>query len=316
MKWAVCFALLLWVLGANGQHSVAFLNTLPSSVEATTSGQADRVGGDGTFIPFEVSRGMIIVKALLNDQPGSFIVDTGAPLMVINKMPEATTRQAARSFASAIEYTSETIDRFQWAELAFQNLDALALDISHLEASTQRALSGMVGYNALHTREVLFDYQHNRMALYDASRNVLHRTATPILELPFELQDHLPVVTVQIGGHTLAFGIDTGAGINLIERRWLDELPRDQLVPGQAEQVRGMDQQMQTVPSALISGMTLGGLPLDDEMGFLFTDLQHLQTNTGLKIDGLLGFPFLKQLVFSINYPKRKLYIWHIGAVR
>jgi len=313
MKWAVCFFFLIGVFASKGQHTVSFLNTLPSSVNALSSRQADKAVVE-TLIPFEVNRGMIIVKAQLNGRPGSFIVDTGAPLMVVNKPPEAATKQEARSFASAIAYTPETIDRFQWAEMAFQNLDALALDISHLEGSTQCALAGMVGYNALHHYEVLFDYRQNRMALYNARKNVLHRTASPLMEISFELQDHLPVVSVQAGGRKLAFGIDTGAGINLIDRRWLDELPAGMLLLQQEEAVRGMDQQMQTVPSALISGLELDGLPLDDQMGFLFTDLQHLQVNTGLKIDGLLGFPFLKQLVFSINYPKRKLYIWHLEA--
>ncbi|MDZ4702817.1 MAG: pepsin/retropepsin-like aspartic protease family protein [Saprospiraceae bacterium] len=312
MKWVACFFFLLGVFASKGQHTVSFLNPLPSSVKRSDSGQADKVVGEA-LIPFEVNRGMIIVKAQLNGRPGSFIVDTGAPLMVVNKPPEATAQQEARSFASAINYTPETIDRFQWAEMAFQNLDALALDISHLEASTQCDLAGMVGYNALNHYEVLFDYRQNRMALYDARRNVLHRTASPLMEFSFELQDHLPVVKIQAGERKLAFGIDTGAGINLIDRRWLEALPAGMLTLQQDEAVRGMDQQMQTVPSALISGLELDGLPLDDQMGFLFTDLQHLQTNTGLEIDGLLGFPFLKQLVFSINYPKRKLYIWHLG---
>ncbi len=312
MKWVACFFFLIGVFASKGQHTVSFLNTLPSSVKRSATVQADKTVAEA-LIPFEVNRGMIIVKAQLNGRTGSFIVDTGAPLMVVNKSPEPTTRQEARSFASAISYTPETIDRFQWAEMAFQNLDALALDISHLEASTQCALAGMVGYNALYHYEVLFDYRQNRMALYDARRNVLHRTASPLMELSFELQDHLPVVKIQAGAHKLAFGIDTGAGINLIDRQWLEALPAGMLTLQQEEAVRGMDQQMQTVPSGLISGLELDGLPLDDQMGFLFTDLQHLQTNTGLEIDGLLGFPFLKQLVFSINYPKRKLYIWHLG---
>lgn len=315
MKWAACFFSLLGVFALNGQHSVSFLNTRPSSAETFSAGQAEQ-SGVAMLIPFEISRGMIIVKARLDGQPGSFIVDTGAPLMVVNKAPEATAKQTARSFASAIEYAPEIIGRFQWAEMAFQNLDALALDISHLEASTQRPLSGMVGYNALHQYEVLFDYRQNRMALYNPRRNMLHRSATPMLEVSFELQDHLPVVRIKAGAHTLLFGIDTGAGVNLIDRQWLDKLPPELLVLQQAEEVRGMDQQMQTVPAALITGMELNGHPLDDQMGFLFTDLQHLQTNTGLKIDGLLGFPFLKELVFSINYPKRKLYIWHAGEPR
>jgi len=312
MKWATCFFFLTGLYASYGQHSVSLLNTLPSSVEQSSSRQAEKAVA-GALIPFEVCRGMIVVKASLNGQPGSFIVDTGAPLMVINKAPEPEAQQEARSFASAIAYAPEIIDRFQWAEMAFQNLDALALDISHLETSTQRPLSGMVGYNALHHYEVLFDYRQNRMALYDARRNVLHRTASPVLEVPFELQDHLPVVTIRAGGHKLAFGIDTGAGINLIDLRWLGQLPAGMLELQQEEQVRGMDQQMQTAPAGLISGLELDEFPLDAQMGFLFTDLQHLRANTGLKIDGLLGFPFLKNLVFSINYPKRKLYIWSVG---
>ncbi|NUO01695.1 MAG: aspartyl protease family protein [Saprospiraceae bacterium] len=312
MRRVAVFFFFLGALALNGQHSVAFLNPLPVPTALTSaSGNSDKAVVE-TLIPFEVSRGMIIVKAQLNGEPGSFIVDTGAPLMVVNKMPATAVRQEARSFANTIAYAPETIDRFQWAELAFQNLDALALDISHLETSTQRSLSGMVGYNALSNYEVLFDYRENRMALYAPRHNVLHRTASPLLEIPFELQDHLPVVRLRAGEQTLVFGIDTGAGINLIDRRWFDELPEGMLDPGQAEDVRGLDQQMQTVPSGVISGLELNGWPLDAQMGYLFTDLQHLQTDTGLKIDGLLGFPFFKSLVFSINYPKRKLYIWHI----
>ncbi len=311
MKWAACFICLLGLHGANGQHSVSFLNTLPSSVKVSSSRPSANRGSE-ELIPFEICRGMIVVQAELNGEKGDFIVDTGAPLMVINKTPAAEARKEARSIANAIVYAAEVIDHFQWSKMSYQNLDALALDISHLESSTQRPLSGMVGYNALQLYEVLFDYRQNRMALYDARKNALHRAASPIMEIPFELQDHLPVVIIQAGKQKLAFGIDTGAGVNLVDRRWLDDLPANKLKVLQQEEVRGVDQQMQVVPAARISDLSLEAMPLNGEMDFLFTDLQHLNVSTGLKIDGLLGYPFLKNLVFSINFPKRKLYIWHV----
>ncbi len=314
MKWATCFFLCMSGYLANAQHVVSLVNALPEA--KTTAGQT-LSAISGAFFPFEISRGMIIVQAQLDGEPGSFIVDTGAPLMVVNKTPDTGTQKEARSLAAAFTYAPETIDRFQWGATTCQNLDALALDISHLEASTRRPLAGMVGYNALHRFEVLFDYPQNRMAIHEARRNDLHETAAPVMEIPFVLQDHLPVITLQIGGKKLTFGIDTGAGINLIDERWLAQLPADVITLGAMEQLRGMDQQMRTVPSATISGLSLqkGGALPGGNMDFLFTDLQHLQSDTGLKIDGVLGFPFFKNLVFSINYPKRKLYIWSQGML-
>ena len=35
-----------------------------------------------------------------------------------------------------------------------------------------------------------------------------------------------------------------------------------------------------------------------------------LKALTGLELDGIIGFPLLRQLKFSINYPKETLYIW------
>jgi len=316
MKWSIGFCLLFLSYGmTHGQHVVAFLNTLPEKV-ATESAYRFAKKQKAADIPFEIIRGMIVVQAHLDGQPGYFVVDTGAPLMVVNQTPNAEQSQQAKSFAKAVSYAPQIIDHFEWAGLTTKKLDALALDISHLEASTQRSLSGMVGYNALYNYEVLFDYSQNRMTLYSPRRNELHRVATPLMEIPFELQGHLPVVVVQSGTQKFNLGIDTGASVNLFDRRWLSDLPQEVLIHLVQEEVRGFDQVLNPVPAALVSGMTLQGMALDEQMSYLFTDLQHLQVDTNLKIDGLLGFPFLKNLVFSINYAKRKLYIWQINEVR
>ena len=45
-------------------------------------------------------------------------------------------------------------------------------------------------------------------------------------------------------------------------------------------------------------------------MKYLFIDLSHLASDSGMHLDGLLGYPFFSKARMSINYKLRKIYIW------
>ena len=46
-------------------------------------------------------------------------------------------------------------------------------------------------------------------------------------------------------------------------------------------------------------------------MEFSFADLSAFDTPGGFELDGILGFPFLSSGKFSINYKKKKIYLWN-----
>ena len=46
-------------------------------------------------------------------------------------------------------------------------------------------------------------------------------------------------------------------------------------------------------------------------MKCIVKDMMHLNRTLRTKLDGLLGFEFLKQYKISINYRKNEMYIWN-----
>ena len=145
--------------------------------------------------------------------------------------------------------------------------------------------------------------------LYAPEGNELHKVAKPLAAIPFVLEDHLPVITVQVNGRTLKLGLDTGAAVNLLDKTMLDELPATLLTNVQTEELVALDRSIIKVKTGNITETQVDGQKFGD-MKYLFTDLSGIKANSALQIDGLLGWPFFQKMKCSINYKKATLYIW------
>ncbi|PHN06514.1 aspartyl protease family protein [Flavilitoribacter nigricans] len=260
------------------------------------------------LIPFELVRGMIVMQASIEQQPGHFILDTGAPLMVINDEPKVPSRLAA-SFKQEIQVGETIIQDFDWAGVEERKLDALVLDISHLENAFQRPLKGMIGFNALKDYELFFNYEDQFVLRYPAGKNDLHRNSKPLHSIPFQLLDHLPVITVKIGKKKFRFGLDTGACANLVDRGVLEALEADEITALPDEEVQGLDQTVNRVKAVEARLVQVKGLDVQ-ELKFLATDMPELHSDEGIVLNGLLGYSFLSRMKFSINYQKQRIYVW------
>ncbi|MEZ4991622.1 MAG: pepsin/retropepsin-like aspartic protease family protein [Saprospiraceae bacterium] len=263
-------------------------------------------------IPFELVRGMIVTQARIDDQDGQFILDTGAPLMVINDKPSTPSRVAA-SFRDEIAVGETTIKAFDWAGTEEKSLNALVLDISHLESAFERPLKGMIGFNAIKDYEVFFDYEDQSLLRCHPRKNVLHQNARPLHTIRFQLYDHLPVIVIKVGDKTLRFGLDTGACDNLLDESVLSGLDPALFTYLEDEAVQGLDQKVNRVRAITVNQMVVEDLPVLSDLKFLSTDLPQLRDASGNELDGLLGYSFLSRMKFSINYPKRKIYVWEMS---
>lgn len=303
MKWVVCVILML-VNNLFAQKAVAFLEA-PAREKITV---ADNYIGF-TKIPIQTVNGMILVRAEMDGEEGLFILDTGAPRMVVNSQELTGNALSASSYSTTFDIQSIIIEQFKWADVDVRHMEALVLDISHLERSTNRKILGMIGYNALTDREVMVDYDRGELLIYPARKNSVHRMAEPRMTIPFTLQGHLPVINVEICGRVLHFGLDTGAGTNLIDRKYFDQLPAESYTNLHLEEIQGLDQAVNMAQTADIKNTIIAGKGIPD-MEYLFTDLSHLGPNSGIAIDGILGYEFFHRFRFSINYQKQKIYVW------
>ena len=304
MKWMV-FILILAYSPIYGQRSIAFLNKPNLEVVSIHSNKP----ANSHEIPIEIIRGMIYLEAEMNGTKGLFILDTGAPTLIVNQVKAAGQEAAALSINAGIQVVETRIKSFKLGGIRKRNLDALALDLSHLEKASGREILGLVGYNVFERFALSLDFDQKRLFLSPSSQKLTASLHQPSASLPFTLHEHLPIVKVQIGGKILKFGIDTGAATNLLDVRLLSQPAQLSIQYLPNEEIQGLDQEIVLVKAGLLEvngedGWTFG------QNKFLFTDLTFLREHTGCEIDGLLGSPFLAKTDLTIDYPKRRINMW------
>lgn len=269
---------------------------------------------DFTKVPFETVRGMILVQAEMEGRRGSFILDTGAPSLIVNGDNENTGGGSEEWQGVSGDFNARTVQvgQFIWAGIEKNGIEAIALDISHLEETYQRELLGVIGYQIFSDREILIDAKNMQIIILSSENNQLSRIGQPVATLSFSMQDHLPVIKTKVGATSYLFGFDSGCTANLLDEEAQAGLSGEAYQIIKHQQVQGFDQQIQSVPVLRTAAIEIEGLP-SACMDFLVTDLSHLR-DSNVKIDGLLGYPFFKNMTFSINYAKRRLSIWRIHS--
>lgn len=304
MKW---MALILTLIPSilYGQKSIAFLNKPKTAVVSLNSNKP----ANSEVIPMEVIRGMIYLEAELDGVKGLFILDTGAPTLIINRAQATGKLADALSLHGDIQVVETLVETFKLGQHRQDNIKALALDLSHLEKASGKKILGLVGHDVFENSVLLLDFDQKKIFLSSSPQKREPSLHQPTASLTFDLHDHLPIVQVRIGGKLLRLGIDTGAASNLLDKRILDEQLEMKIDFVPNEQIQGLDRQVQIVQAAQIEVFGEDQLPFGKNK-FLFTDLSFLRAHTGCEIDGLLGSPFLSKADFTIDYPMKRIDIW------
>ncbi len=262
--------------------------------------------------------GILFIDVRLNGENERFVLDTGAPALILNAAHFVDRAQADQGSASGvsgpIEMSSITIESLDWHGIQKQNTEVIGVDLSHLETATKSELVGLIGFNTVKDFELLIDYPARQLTLFRPGASNLHRNVRPLAEVPFVLEAHIPVVDVVIGGKSFRLGLDTGAAVNLLDPTAFDQLDEstDYTVHGE-DVLHGADKNAKSVQVFNVKGMQVAGTKLED-MRTTVADISHLNNGYGLEVDGLVGYPFLSQQRMSINFADQKLYLWDPGV--
>ncbi len=296
---------LLGSAGLTGQRSIGFLR------DGVPVDKRDRTIDDpeSPVESFTFSRNLIFFEAVVDGHPGSFILDTGAPTLIVNDRGAGAgaRRHTGVGAGGTVQLTDHRVTRFEMGGRAVDNYWAVGLDLRDLERRTNERIDGFVGYDLLNSGELRIDYDRQTFQLLSSSRRPTHAGRAPRAMLKFVLVDHLPVVQVKIDGQKYYFAVDTGAGSNLIDEA-LAERTRTQATGGMIN-IQGLDGKPVDCPIVTLSGTNTlpGGSPA---LEFVSIDLRHLQRAGSLPLDGILGSVFLSRYTVGIDYRRRKLYLW------
>ncbi len=253
---------------------------------------------------------MFVVRASVNGTVGNFILDTGAPGIVLNSKDESKkkTHQGA-SINGTLAIGEVEVNDFQLGNIHKQKAQGHVLNVQHLETACGMDIMGLIGYDVLRNYELLFDFPNKKIQAYKSGSALTRQSQKPRLAIPFTLCGHVPVIVAKIGGKRAFFGLDSGAEVNLMDKRFYEKIDPKQLTGASQEMLTGIDNTTQFAMAANVAETQVRGEALPG-MRYVFTDLGRLRKDFDAPLDGLLGVPFFEGKVVSIDYGKKKIYIW------
>ncbi len=257
---------------------------------------------------FELLDRMIIVEAKLDGKIGKYILDTGSPMLILNKSPEKKSTTLGGISGNG-EAELIKVNNFQWAGISNNEIDAIAFDMSNLEKTLGYKINGLIGQNIYNNYELFLDVANQKVRLFKAFRSKLHKKNKYQQRISFSNKSHLPIITVKIDGKKYRFGIDTGAEVNVLNKNLKHDLDSNLLKNFQPNNLHGLGGIIQEVESAHLTNFKIKGKDYKN-FNFLLTDLTSFEEEHDFQLDGILGYPFLVKNVLSINYQKQRIYIW------
>jgi len=302
---------LLWIIllvipfCAQAQERVAFVNGFGEKSGASEESSAEN---STRVLDFELDGGIILVEAFIADESHIFVLDSGAPGLILNDFKsDGIPTQISGIKGTSIAYEME-LKNFTWAGVTHASIAATSMDLSGLESMTKRKISGLIGYDLLKDYELFLDYEKQSMQLRRRIENS-NDDSTPLVRFPISFQQHLPVIEAEIAGEKLQLGLDTGAEINILDQNISSRIASATSSSRPYGKIYGIGNKDVSSSKVRIS-VTRIRRAAYREMDFVLTDLSEIMDHNATKIDGILGFPFLSSCKFSIDFRKNELKVW------
>ena len=273
-------------------------------------------------IPFSRAGNLIIVRATVDSIEGNFILDTGAPRLVLNMtyfrhyeaLPANEGEQGGiTGGASGGEPT--LVKEMKFSHITYNLAEADRVNLGHLENSKGIKIHGLLGMQLFKRFEMIIDYEKSILYLRHIKkkepasfRSEWFKDADAYQEYRIDLIEDKLVTYGEMAGKKLIFVIDTGAESNVLDSRLPNkifehvDITRRIQVSGTGN--RKVDALYGDMKNMRIGNVDMGTLPV------LVTNLEKLCFSYVKCLDGMLGFDFLSLHKIGFNFVNRKMYIW------
>lgn len=266
---------------------------------------------DADPIPFTLVKKSIMVLATVNGTSGYFMVDTGTPYLILNDdyfKGVATDNTIKGLVGEEMDLYKKEVS-LQISDLKQNRVEAVILPLDHICRIKGVNIMGLIGTSVLKYYKMTIDFDASQLELLEVNRRSEAKSSGPAADLSFEFQwrGGIPIITTGVGTRSLVLGLDTGAGINVLDHQIGEQLA-DYLTMNRTVDIFGLDDASESLQSRLLHHVTIEGYYCP-EMKVVLTSMRrfkgvHSELNA---IDGLLGYEFFKQFRCVINFKKSRI---------
>lgn len=283
------------------QNRAAYLSTSTNSPAVEHSSPRSTAYS----IPFKKAGNLLLVSAEIDSKEGVFILDTGAPTLVVNQSRQSSGEIQAEGINGSLSVNDTFIKKFRWNNEEWRNLSSLSVDMQHFNDVSEEGVKGLIGYEILRNYEMVVDPTAQTLMLLSNRKELPYNPAQVLVSIPMKQQAHMPVIELSINGKKILLGIDTGAEINFLDQSLFQNGAIEASEAG-IMLVKGLGENNEKRASKVrVKNLQIGDVTLENQL-FTLKDMNQLFPNDGegLKVQGIVGNAFLNQFRYSINYRK------------
>jgi len=274
------------------------------------------------IIPFSRAGNLILIKAKADTTEGNFILDTGAPHLVLNityfrGYPSTVISDAEQAgiTGSVSSVTSTKINEFSFGTFKYSGVDADLANLGHIENSKGIKIIGLLGLEFFKQCEMIIDYEKSLIYLHMISRKEAAAYKNEMLQdtsiystVPIETINNKIVARTIMAGKKLRLMIDYGAESNLLDSRLPNKVFENIVITGRVL-LNGSGTQKVEALAGEIKNLQIGSENINS-LPVLIVNLEKTCLTYDGCIDGILGFDFLSLHKIGFNFVQRKMYIW------
>ena len=276
-----------------------------------------------TVIPFTRVGNLIVIKGKVDTTEGNFILDTGAPYLVLNETyfrhypqsPQQDTELQSAIGTERSTISKTTVGVFELGEMKYKKLEADLVPLGHIENSRGIKILGLLGIELFTRCEMIIDFEKGYIYLHRIGRkesstykHVLLLEQSAYDEIPIDLMDNRIVTEIELAGKKRKFIVDCAAESNILHSK-LPQNVYDLITITRRVVLTGSGAKKVEALYGDLKGMKIGRQELSS-LPVLITNLENTCFSYNGCIDGVLGFNFLSLHRIGFNFVTRKMYIW------
>jgi hypothetical protein len=273
-------------------------------------------------LPFTRAGKLIMLKGRAENTEGNFVLDTGAPYLVLNSTyfrdlemahNQDETQHGINGEGGAVQ--KRAVKQFRLGTFTYFKVEADLVNLGPIENARGVKILGLLGVALFKECEMVIDYEKNEIHLRYIPRKERKTYKNPTLnnpqeyeEHPFLLKDNRIIIQTKLGKKSLQFVVDHAAESNIIDSRLPGSVLDSVQINGRTLLSGTGTKKVEAITGAM-SGFTVGSLQVK-EMPVIITSLENSCFGNDACINGVLGYDFLSRYKLVFNFVTGKFYVF------
>lgn len=269
---------------------------------------------DTIRIPLIRAGNLFFIEAKIDTMEGNFLVDLGAPYLVLNATYFREYEKDYSYTANTLATESDFVKRAKIRNLSFygieyKNMEADVTDLGAIENRRGLKILGLLGVSIF--REFVFDIdvKNQQLLLYKGSTK--NKTNMDVLlEAPIKIENNVILIKARSNNVLLDLSIDSGAERNILDNTLNSSVYEGMTIMGSSVITDGNGGRSEALLTKLTQ-LSISDMPLEN-MYTLIINLEIISRAYGRPIDGMLGYPFFASGRVVIDFRRKQLVIYNM----